>query len=950
MYWLTHFSRSGGSPLSWRLLIRIIYLLLLFQSGLPVLVVAAAPMLQSSATFQQVETFDGLSLGAVNGQNGWRGSNSISVVSDPENSANRVLLVDRGGVEAYKALPTSIADTSTGTVYFRLRRDGHVDGFGGSSAQSAPTDFPTFETQFGSQVTQTANTFMVRDGATFKALGNNFTDRTWHCVWLVANNQANTYEVYVKGGAYTTTTRLEAAGQTAFAFRNGGANPLRTFFTRAGEQSAGDYYIDDIYVDATAANLAVPGTDCGTAGDTTAPTVTWTSPVSSGQAHQAGCGTTVSLAVTATDAGGVNRVEFSRWDAVASVQVPLATVSTPPYQSGVDVCSLNFGWNEIDVAAIDQAGNRTDDYIWIRRNAPPTVNAGADQTITLPAGATLTGAVTDDSLPEPPAAVTVAWSRQSGPGTVTFANGAATSTTATFSTSGIYTIRLTANDGQFVTTDDLLIAVNGGATAPTPAFVADKTVGVAPLTVNFTDQSSGTITSWAWNFGDGGVSVVQNPSYTYAAAGEYTVSLTVSGPGGANTKIVSAYIRLTPPPPGQPSVAAIENSDQNGNYTIAWGAIANATAYELQEQLNGGSWTLIYSGTATNHTVTNKANGNWCYQARALNTAISSEWSSAQCVTVNTPTLAQLYLPMVLNAPPVIPQVGWQLLGQGNLNAQLLMRQGDTLFVGERKEGNFVGGLYSRSLNDCSTSPTFSRFSTIDSSVLGLDYQGAQAVVAAYDQGVYYSTDNGNSWLLSSSKVTNPRSVAISTGNIYVGTEEDGLFASPNGGRTWTNRSKNPKNINTLQMQDTTLWVGTNNDGVAKLLPGSNDPIGQSSGLTRAGSGQIWDFAFDTNNTIYVATSDGVYQSNVGTVFWQPFGLQNTELRSLLVVGDQLYAGVKEQGVWRRPLNGGDWAQVTNEGWGTPPVFVRDLYYEPSCDALFAATSAGVWIYSPVVN
>ena len=227
MFWLTYFSRSGGLPL-WRLLISIIYLMLLWQGGLPVLAVVAAPLLQSSATFQQVETFDGLTLGAVNGQNGWRGSNSITVVSDPENSSNRVLLVDRGGVEAYKAFSTPIADSSTGTIYFRLRRDGHVDGFGGSSAQSAPTDFPTFETQFGSQVTQAANTFMVRDGATFKALGNNFTDRTWHCVWLVANNQANTYEVYVKGGAYTTTTRLDAAGQTAFAFRNGGANPLRT--------------------------------------------------------------------------------------------------------------------------------------------------------------------------------------------------------------------------------------------------------------------------------------------------------------------------------------------------------------------------------------------------------------------------------------------------------------------------------------------------------------------------------------------------------------------------------------------------------------------------------------------------------------------------------------------------------------------------------------------------
>jgi hypothetical protein len=55
-------------------------------------------------------------------------------------------------------------------------------------------------------------------------------------------------------------------------------------------------------------------------------------------------------------------------------------------------------------------------------NQPPVVNAGSNQTITLPAAANLSGTVTDDGLPNPPGAVTVAWSMDSGPGTVTFAN------------------------------------------------------------------------------------------------------------------------------------------------------------------------------------------------------------------------------------------------------------------------------------------------------------------------------------------------------------------------------------------------------------------------------------------------------------------------------------------------------------------------------------------------
>ena len=98
-------------------------------------------------------------------------------------------------------------------------------------------------------------------------------------------------------------------------------------------------------------------------------------------------------------------------------------------------------------------------------NRAPVVNAGADRTVTLPATATLTGTATDDGQPSPPAAMSVAWSTVSGPGTVTFSNAIALSTTASFSAAGVYTLRLSASDSALTTSDDVVVTVNA-ANAP----------------------------------------------------------------------------------------------------------------------------------------------------------------------------------------------------------------------------------------------------------------------------------------------------------------------------------------------------------------------------------------------------------------------------------------------------------------------------------------------------
>src|SRR3989442_8217930 len=93
-------------------------------------------------------------------------------------------------------------------------------------------------------------------------------------------------------------------------------------------------------------------------------------------------------------------------------------------------------------------------------NLAPVVNAGADQVITLPSSANLTGTAIDDGQPNPPGVLTTTWSQVSGPGTVSFSNARALNSTATFSASGAYVLRLTASDGALAVSDDVAVTVN----------------------------------------------------------------------------------------------------------------------------------------------------------------------------------------------------------------------------------------------------------------------------------------------------------------------------------------------------------------------------------------------------------------------------------------------------------------------------------------------------------
>jgi len=105
-----------------------------------------------------------------------------------------------------------------------------------------------------------------------------------------------------------------------------------------------------------------------------------------------------------------------------------------------------------------------------------------------------------------------------------------------------YTARGTVTGGATFWAEE-----HSAAQAPLADFTASPLSGVAPLTVQFTDLSTNTPTSWSWDFGDSASSTEQNPSHIYATAGIYTVTLTATNSAGSDDEIKTAYITVNNP-------------------------------------------------------------------------------------------------------------------------------------------------------------------------------------------------------------------------------------------------------------------------------------------------------------------------------------------------------------------------------------------------------------------
>lgn len=112
-----------------------------------------------------------------------------------------------------------------------------------------------------------------------------------------------------------------------------------------------------------------------------------------------------------------------------------------------------------------------------------------------------------------------------------------------------YTITLTVSNLGGSDSAQQSVNVEAMPVAPTAAFTALPASGNSPLTVTFTNTSSGIITSYLWEFGDGTTSALEDPPARVYGVGSWLVRLTVTGPGGTHTATQDLTVAAVAPPP-----------------------------------------------------------------------------------------------------------------------------------------------------------------------------------------------------------------------------------------------------------------------------------------------------------------------------------------------------------------------------------------------------------------
>ena len=372
-------------------------------------------------------------------------------------------------------------------------------------------------------------------------------------------------------------------------------------------------------------------------------------------------------------------------------------------------------------------------------------------------------------------------------------------------------ILLTTNAGYVPSGSGPAESPRGGgnpppASDPVASFTASPNSGVVPLAVSFdasasTPPSGGTITNYAWDFGDGSNGSGKTINHTYNSAGSYTAKLTVTASNG-NSDSQSKNITVSdqPPPAGDPT-ASFTASPNSGVAPLAVSFDASASSPPSGETITGYAWDFGDGGSGSGKTVNHTYGNPGSYTAKLTVTASNGNTDSqSKTITVSE------------QAPPP---------GDGDFiesNGMLVM------------EAEHYGQNVGRNGQKWALSTSFG------------GYQGSGSMAAHPDQGKIYNTGYASnspymnfpaSFTKTGTYYVWVRARAVSSGNtLHVGLDNKEVSSASAletfnfSGYTWIGKRKNGSkatlSIGAAGHHDITVWMREDGIHVDRILLTTN--------------------------------------------------------------------------------------------------------------------------------
>ena len=257
----------------------------------------------------------------------------------------------------------------------------------------------------------------------------------------------------------------------------------------------------------------------------------------------------------------------------------------------------------------------------------------------------------------------------------------------------------------------------------------------------------------------------------------------------------------------------------------------------------------------------------------------------------------------------------------------------------------FAGAFDARIFRSIDNGNTWTvSFRLTNTNVFSLVINASGHIFAGTNNGVFRSTDGGDSWTPTNSGLANIAVLALAinpaTRDIFAGTDSNGVFRSTDNGNSWTPANTGLRTIGVGSLAINSnghIFSGTERNGVFRSTDNGNTWTEVNFGLTYTLVGSL---AINSSGHIFVGTFGGVFRSIDNGNSWKAIntGLKNIEILTVAINSSgQIFVGTNGAGIFRSTDNGNTWIEVNT---GLTSTHVEALALNSS-GHIFAGTFGG---------